>query len=111
MINWGSVVGLLGVPSTLHGSPPGDGFHCYFAQQMFQICRATLLSSGPFDNLFHCFKAADNKKATGVPITAIISEQIKMPLILGVLIKVMFSVESFAFNHYGSFYKCQTFVW
>ncbi|MBJ7305634.1 MAG: hypothetical protein JHD26_14385 [Gemmataceae bacterium] len=49
--------------------------------------------------------------ATGVPITAIISEQVENPLILGVLIKVMFSVESIAFNHYGSFYKCQAFVW
>jgi len=88
------------------GIPPGDGFHCYFAQQMFQICRATLLYPGPFDNLFHCFKAADISKATGVPITNIISKQVKKPLIQGLLINAMFFVESSIWKNYGSFYNC-----
>jgi hypothetical protein len=88
------------------GIPPGDGFHCYFAQQMFQICRATLLYPGPFDNLFNCFKAADISKATGVPITNIISKQVKKPLIQGLLINAMFFVESSTLKNYGSFYNC-----
>ena len=88
------------------GIPPGDGFHCYFALQMFQICRATLLYSGPFDNLFHCFKAADISKATGVPITNIISKQAKKSVIQGFLINAMFFVESSILKNYGSFYNC-----
>jgi hypothetical protein len=73
---------------------------------MFQICRATLLYPGPFDNLFHCFKAADISEATGVPITNIISKQIKKPVIQGLLIKAMFFVESSIWKNYGSFYNC-----
>jgi hypothetical protein len=73
---------------------------------MFQTCRATLLYPGPFDNLFHCFKAADISNATGVPITNIISKQVKKPVIQGVLIHAMFFVESSIWKNYGSFYNC-----
>lgn len=94
------------MPSTLHGSPPGDGFHCYFAQQMFQICGPLFSIPAPLTICSIVSRPLIISKATGVPITIIISKQVEKPVIQGLLINGMFFVESSTFKNYGSFYNC-----
>ena len=99
------------MPSTLHGSPPGGGYSATLPNRCSRSAGPLFSVPAPLTICSIASRPLIIIKATRVPITNIISMQVKKPVIQGLLINVMFFVESSIFKNYGSFYNYQPFVW